>query len=60
MPGLCEQLAHALPTGPASGGLVGKSYAWDGGHSGWGPQASYDRSGFVSAVVRAAGSLSSP
>jgi cell wall-associated NlpC family hydrolase len=40
--------------------LVGKPYVWGGGHSGWGPQAGYDCSGFVSAVLHAGGYLSSP
>jgi cell wall-associated NlpC family hydrolase len=40
--------------------LVGKPYLWGGGHSGWGPQAGYDCSGFVSAVLHAGGYLSSP
>lgn len=40
--------------------LVGKPYVYGGGHSGWGPQAGYDCSGFVSAVLHAGGYLSSP
>jgi cell wall-associated NlpC family hydrolase len=40
--------------------LVGKPYVWGGGHSGWGPQAGYDCSGFVSAVLHAGGYLSEP
>ncbi|HTU30626.1 MAG TPA: hypothetical protein VMF07_14675 [Solirubrobacteraceae bacterium] len=40
--------------------LLGKPYVWGGGHSGWGPQAGYDCSGFVSAVLHAGGFLSSP
>ncbi|HEY2440883.1 MAG TPA: hypothetical protein VGI07_11655 [Solirubrobacteraceae bacterium] len=40
--------------------LVGKPYVWGGGHSGWGPQAGYDCSGFVSAVLHAGGYLGSP
>ena len=40
--------------------LIGKPYVWGGGHSGWGPQAGYDCSGFVSAVLHAGGYLSSP
>jgi cell wall-associated NlpC family hydrolase len=40
--------------------LVGKPYVFGGGHSGWGPQAGYDCSGFVSAVLHAGGYLSSP
>jgi cell wall-associated NlpC family hydrolase len=40
--------------------LVGKPYVWGGGHSGWGPQAGYDCSGFVSTVLHAGGYLSSP
>ncbi|MGO9793557.1 MAG: hypothetical protein ACLP8S_29755 [Solirubrobacteraceae bacterium] len=40
--------------------LVGKPYIWGGGHSNWSPQAGYDCSGFVSAVLHAGGYLSSP
>jgi cell wall-associated NlpC family hydrolase len=40
--------------------LVGKPYVWGGGHSSWAPQAGYDCSGFVSAVLHAGGYLSSP
>jgi cell wall-associated NlpC family hydrolase len=40
--------------------LVGQPYVWGGGHSGWGPTAGYDCSGFVSAVLHAGGYLSSP
>ena len=40
--------------------LVGKPYVYGGGHAGWGPQAGYDCSGFVSAVLHAGGYLSSP
>jgi cell wall-associated NlpC family hydrolase len=40
--------------------LVGKPYIWGGGHSNWAPQAGYDCSGFVSAVLHAGGYLSSP
>lgn len=40
--------------------LVGTPYVYGGGHSGWGPQAGYDCSGFVSAVLHAGGYLSSP
>jgi cell wall-associated NlpC family hydrolase len=40
--------------------LVGEPYVWGGGHSGWGAQAGYDCSGFVSAVLHAGGYLSSP
>jgi cell wall-associated NlpC family hydrolase len=40
--------------------LVGKPYVWGGGHGGWGPQAGYDCSGFVSAVLHAGGYLSQP
>jgi cell wall-associated NlpC family hydrolase len=40
--------------------LVGKPYVWGGGHAGWGPQAGYDCSGFVSAVLHAGGYLSQP
>jgi cell wall-associated NlpC family hydrolase len=44
----------------AANSLVGKPYVWGGGHSGWGPSAGYDCSGFVSAVLHAGGYLSSP
>jgi cell wall-associated NlpC family hydrolase len=40
--------------------LVGEPYVWGGGHGGWGTQAGYDCSGFVSAVLHAGGYLSSP
>lgn len=40
--------------------LVGKPYVYGGGHGGWGPQAGYDCSGFVSAVLHAGGYLSEP
>ena len=40
--------------------LIGKPYVYGGGHSGWGPQAGYDCSGFVSAVLHAGGYLSAP
>ncbi len=40
--------------------LIGKPYVYGGGHSGWGPQAGYDCSGFVSAVLHAGGYLSEP
>ena len=40
--------------------LVGLPYVWGGGHSGWGPQAGYDCSGFVSKVLHAGGYLSQP
>lgn len=40
--------------------LIGKPYIYGGGHSGWGPQAGYDCSGFVSAVLHAGGYLSAP
>jgi cell wall-associated NlpC family hydrolase len=40
--------------------LVGKPYVYGGGHSGWGPQAGYDCSGFVSVVLHAGGYLSQP
>jgi cell wall-associated NlpC family hydrolase len=40
--------------------LVGEPYVYGGGHSGWGPQAGYDCSGFVSAVLHAGGYLSQP
>jgi cell wall-associated NlpC family hydrolase len=40
--------------------LIGKPYIYGGGHSGWGEQAGYDCSGFVSAVLHAGGYLSEP
>jgi cell wall-associated NlpC family hydrolase len=40
--------------------LIGKPYIYGGGHGGWGPQAGYDCSGFVSAVLHAGGYLSAP
>ena len=40
--------------------LVGKPYVYGGGHGDWGPQAGYDCSGFVSAVLHAGGYLSQP
>ena len=40
--------------------LVGKPYVWGGGHHDFGPQAGYDCSGFVSAVLHAGGYLSAP
>jgi len=40
--------------------LVGKPYVFGGGHGGWGPQAGYDCSGFVSAVLHAGGYLNEP
>ena len=40
--------------------LVGKPYVWGGGHGSWAPQAGYDCSGFVSAVLHAGGYLSQP
>lgn len=40
--------------------LLGEPYVWGGGHSGWAPQAGYDCSGFVSAVLHAGGYLTSP
>jgi cell wall-associated NlpC family hydrolase len=40
--------------------LIGKPYLYGGGHSGWGAQAGYDCSGFVSAVLHAGGYLSAP
>jgi cell wall-associated NlpC family hydrolase len=40
--------------------LVGKPYVYGGGHSGWGRQAGYDCSGFVSAVLHAGGYLNQP
>ncbi len=40
--------------------LSGTPYVWGGGHSGWVPSAGYDCSGFVSAVLHAAGFLAEP
>ena len=40
--------------------LNGESYVWGGGHGGWGLAAGYDCSGFVSAVLHAAGYLKDP
>ncbi len=40
--------------------LLGKPYVWGGGHGSWAPQAGYDCSGFVSAVLHAGGYLSAP
>ncbi len=40
--------------------LLGKPYIIGGGHGGWGPQAGYDCSGFVSAVLHAGGYLNAP
>jgi cell wall-associated NlpC family hydrolase/uncharacterized protein YukE len=40
--------------------VLGLPYIWGGGHGGWGPQAGYDCSGFVSAVLHAGGYLSQP
>jgi hypothetical protein len=40
--------------------IVGKPYIIGGGHGGWGPQSGYDCSGFVSAVLHAAGYLTHP
>jgi cell wall-associated NlpC family hydrolase len=40
--------------------LVGKPYVWGGGHGGWDIVAGYDCSGFVSAVLHAAGYLHQP
>jgi cell wall-associated NlpC family hydrolase len=40
--------------------LLGKPYVWGGGHGDFGPQAGYDCSGFVSAVLHGGGYLSSP
>jgi cell wall-associated NlpC family hydrolase len=40
--------------------LVGKPYVYGGGHGSWAPQAGYDCSGFVSAVLHAGGYLSQP
>ncbi|MDQ6776200.1 MAG: lytic murein transglycosylase, partial [Actinomycetota bacterium] len=38
----------------------GEPYIWGGGHGGWGIQPGYDCSGFVSAVLHAAGYLTVP
>jgi cell wall-associated NlpC family hydrolase len=40
--------------------LAGTPYVWGGGHSGWNDADGYDCSGFVSAVLHAAGYLSEP
>jgi hypothetical protein len=40
--------------------IVGNPYIIGGGHGGWGPQSGYDCSGFVSAVLHAAGYLTHP
>jgi len=40
--------------------LNGTPYVWGGGHSGWEDSAGYDCSGFVSAVLHAAGYLQTP
>ncbi len=40
--------------------LNGLPYVWGGGHGGWGPSVGYDCSGFVSAVLHAAGYLTGP
>jgi cell wall-associated NlpC family hydrolase len=40
--------------------LLGKPYVWGGGHGSWAPQAGYDCSGFVSAVLHAGGFLGAP
>jgi cell wall-associated NlpC family hydrolase len=39
---------------------VGKPYIYGGGHGDWTPQPGYDCSGFVSAVLHAAGYLTHP
>ena len=39
---------------------VGKPYVYGGGHGDWTPQPGYDCSGFVSAVLHAAGFLTHP
>ncbi|HET9125918.1 MAG TPA: NlpC/P60 family protein [Solirubrobacteraceae bacterium] len=57
-----------LPDAPArvqamvqeANSLLGKPYVWGGGHGSWAPQAGYDCSGFVSAVLHAGGYLSAP
>ncbi len=40
--------------------LNGLPYVYGGGHAGWGPSIGYDCSGFVSAVLHAAGYLAAP
>jgi cell wall-associated NlpC family hydrolase len=40
--------------------LDGLPYVWGGGHGGWGFVSGYDCSGFVSAVLHAAGYLAAP
>ena len=40
--------------------LNGSPYVYGGGHAGWDPAAGYDCSGFVSAVLHAAGYLEQP
>jgi hypothetical protein len=40
--------------------LVGRPYVWGGGHANWQIVPGYDCSGFVSAVLHAAGYLSAP
>jgi cell wall-associated NlpC family hydrolase len=40
--------------------LNGTPYVWGGGHSGWDASTGYDCSGFVSAVLHAAGYLDQP
>lgn len=40
--------------------LNGLPYVWGGGHGGWGFVSGYDCSGFVSAVLHAAGYLATP
>jgi cell wall-associated NlpC family hydrolase len=40
--------------------LDGEPYVWGGGHAGWQVSAGYDCSGFVSAVLHAAGYLETP
>jgi hypothetical protein len=40
--------------------IIGKPYISGGGHGDWGPQPGYDCSGFVSAVLHAAGYLTHP
>jgi cell wall-associated NlpC family hydrolase len=40
--------------------LIGKPYVFGGGHASFAPSAGYDCSGFVSAVLHAAGYLSAP
>jgi cell wall-associated NlpC family hydrolase len=70
IPGLTTAVGTTAATGsgPAqvqamtnmANSLVGKPYVYGGGHGSWAPQAGYDCSGFVSAVLHAGGYLSQP